>query len=484
MKEQTYISLSDKLFSRIGAIADRNSIRAFVVGGYVRDLLMGRRVKDIDIVVLGNGVEFGEIVAREFGKTNLVTFEKFGTAALHLEDCKLEFVGARKESYQKDSRKPLVEGGTLEDDLSRRDFTVNALAVSINKDSWGLLFDPFNGSSDIEGKTLRTPLDPRTTFDDDPLRIMRAMRFASQLGFTVHPEVLDAAREMRERLSIVSQERITDEFLKLMANPKPSVGLQLMYDTGVMEIVFPEVAALGGVDQREEFHHKDVLLHTFMVVDNVSEASESIWVRMAALLHDIAKPRTKAFKEGTGWTFHGHEEIGARMVKLIFRKMKFPLDHVNVVAKLVRLHLRPMALVDEEVTDSAVRRLLFDAGEQVEDLMVLCRADITSKNPKLVAQVTKNYDRVIEKMIEVEEKDHIRSWQPPVRGDEIMEVCGLKPGPMVGKLKQAITDAILDGLIPNDRDSALEYLLKFKDAILSFDNGPRKSNGEPNGTIG
>jgi len=469
MKPQTRIDIDHDLLKRIGAIADRESIEAYVVGGYVRDLLMGREVKDIDIVVIGRGVEFARTVARELNRTNLVVFEKFGTSALQLENCKLEFVGARKESYHKDSRKPIVEGGSLEDDLARRDFTVNALAAGINASRWGVLVDAFGGVADLDRGILRTPLDPKATFDDDPLRIMRAMRFAAQLGFQVESGVLEAAREMRERLAIVSQERITDEFVKLLSSPKPSIGLTLMESTWVMKIVFPEVAALGGVEQRDEYHHKDVFFHSLQVLDNVCDATDDLWLRMAALLHDIAKPRTKSFKPGIGWTFHGHEEIGARMIKPIFQRMKFPLDQLPRVEKLVRLHLRPMALVDEAVTDSAVRRLLFESGEEVDDLMLLCRADITSKNPKLVTHVRANYDRVVEKMKEVEERDKIRSWQPPLRGDEIMSICSLTPGPMVGRLKQAITDAILDGIISNDHASALAYLLQIKDEILRRD---------------
>lgn len=460
------LNIQEPLLKTIGGIADRSSTLAFVVGGYVRDFLLGKQVKDIDVVVVGQGVEFGKKVAEEMGRSNLVVFENFGTAMLQLEDWKLEFVGARKESYHRYSRKPKVEIGTLDDDLSRRDFTVNAMAASLNAADFGRLLDPFDGRRAMEEKILRTPLNPEATFDDDPLRIMRAFRFACQLEFTIEPSVLEAAKKMAPRLKIVSQERITDEFMKTFSSRKPSVGLRLMDETGVLKVIFPELAHLGGVDQRQDFHHKDVLQHTLRVVDNVAEVSEDVWLRLSALLHDIAKPRTKAFKEGIGWTFHGHEEVGARMIKPIFRKMRLPFDKLAYVEKLVRLHLRPMALVDEGVTDSAVRRLLFEAGQEVDDLMVLCRADITSKNPKLVGQVRKNYDLVVEKMAEVEEKDRIRSWQPPVRGEEIMEICGLEPGPMVGKLKTAITDAILDGRIPNDHEAALSYLLTIKDDIV------------------
>ncbi len=468
------IHIDNPLLQEIGRIADEARIEAFVVGGYVRDLLLGREVKDIDIVLLGNGVAFAEQVSRALQKTNLVTFPKFGTAMLQLEEGKIEFVGARKESYSRNSRKPAVETGTLDDDLLRRDFTVNAIAVSLNEKTRGEIRDPLKGREDLDKKLLRTPLDPSETFDDDPLRIMRAMRFAAQLGFTVDARVLTAAREMRERLSIVSQERISDEILKLMASPTPSVGWGLMNEAGLVEIVFPEVHALSGVEQHKEYHHKDVFLHTLKVVDNISVMTENVWLRMAALLHDIAKPRTKAFKEGTGWTFHGHEEIGARMIKPIFRRMKLPLEHVPYIETLVRLHLRPMALVDQEVTDSAVRRLLFEAGENIDDLMKLCRADITSKNPKLVNQVRKNYDRVVEKMEEVEERDRMRNWQPALRGDEIMRVCGVEEGPLVGDLKQAVIDAILDGHIPNEHDAALKHLMNIKDEILSKSRGNRR----------
>jgi poly(A) polymerase len=460
------LHIQEPLLKTIGEIADRASIPAFVVGGYVRDLLLGKQVKDIDIVVVGQGVDFGRRVAQEMGRSNLVVFENFGTAMLQLDDWKLEFVGARKESYHRYSRKPKVEVGTLDDDLSRRDFTVNAMAVSLNAADFGSLLDPFDGRLAMQEKILRTPLNPEATFDDDPLRIMRAFRFACQLEFSIEPSVLEAAKKMAPRLKIVSQERVSDEFMKILSSRKPSLGLRLMDETGVLKVVFPELAHLGGVDQRQDFHHKDVLQHTFRVVDNVAETSEDVWLRLAALLHDIAKPKTKAFIEGTGWTFHGHEEVGARMVKPIFKKMRLPFDRLSYVEKLVRLHLRPMALVDEGVTDSAVRRLLFEAGEEVDDLMMICRADITSKNPKLVGQVRRNYDLVVEKMAEVEEKDRIRSWQPPIKGEEIMQVCGLEPGPIVGKLKTAITDAILDGRIPNDHDAALAYLLSIKDEIV------------------
>jgi putative nucleotidyltransferase with HDIG domain len=461
------LTIHHPLLRRIGEIADKEKVRAFVVGGYVRDELRGEPGKDIDIVVMGKGIPFASVVAKALGVKNMVTFPKFGTAMLPVDDGKIEFVGARKESYNKQSRKPAVEEGTLEEDLSRRDFTVNAIAASLNAESFAAIVDPFDGQKDLEKKLLRTPLSPRETFDDDPLRIMRAMRFAAQLDYSVEKEVLKAAEEMRDRLVIVSQERIAEEFLKLMASPRPSVGLHLMFETKVLDIVFPEVKQLSGVDQRKDHHHKDVFLHTLKVVDNVSASTQNVWLRMTALLHDIAKPRTKAFKEGTGWTFHGHEEIGARMVKPIFRRMKLPLERVPYIEKLVRLHLRPMALVDQEVTDSAVRRLLFEAGEDIDDLMILCNADITSKNPRLVSQVRNNYDRVVKKMAEVEEKDKMRNWQPALRGEEIMRICGIEEGPVVGRLKQAVVDAILDGKIPNEHDAAVAFLMSIKDEVLS-----------------
>ena len=461
-----FLPLDEEILKRIGSIADRERIEAYVVGGYVRDALLGRVVKDIDIVVLGSGVDFAKLVGKEFGSSGVVVFEKFGTAMLPLSDRKVEFVGARKESYKKDSRKPHVAQGTLEDDLSRRDFTVNAIAASLNSETYGKLLDPFDGQKDLAAKLLRTPLEPKATFDDDPLRIMRAMRFAAQLRFKVDPSILEAASAMADRLKIVSQERISEEFLKILMADVPSIGLELLQKTGVMRIIFPELSELAGVEQRQEYHHKDVFYHTLQVVDNVAQKSNNIWLRMAALLHDIAKPRTKAFKQGQGWTFHGHDDLGSRMVDSIFRRMRFPMEFVPYVEKLVRLHLRPQALVDDGVTDSAIRRLIFEAGDSIDDLMALCRADITTKNLRLIDQVKRNYDLVVAKIAEVEEKDRIRNWQPPLRGDEIMEVCQIPPGPMVGVLKDKITDAILEGICSNDHDSALQYLLSIKDEVM------------------
>ena len=465
-KRAEVIEITHPLLVRIGQLADANKIEAYVVGGYVRDRLLGKEVKDIDIVVVGDGVAFAQTVADDLKRTRLVIYRRFGTAMMPLDDGKIEFVTAREEYYEKDSRKPHVRTASLKSDLSRRDFTVNTLAASINKERWGAVEDPFDGRRDLKTRILRTPLDPEQTFDDDPLRIMRAIRFAAQLRFSVEPKTLEAMCRMKERLSIVSQERITEEFLKILASPKPSIGLSLMYDTGVADIVFPELAAMAGVDQRRDHHHKDVLLHTFQVIDNISEATDKLWLRFIALVHDIAKPRTKAFRPGIGWTFHGHEEIGARMMKGIFRRMRLPMEHLPYVEKLVRLHLRPMVLVEEVVTDSAVRRLAFETGEDIDDLMALCRADITSMNPTKVARYMKNYEIVVQKIKEVEQKDRLRQWQPPVRGEEIMQVCGLAPGPLVGKLKKAIEKAILDGEIANEHDAALRYLLQIKDQML------------------
>ena len=461
-----HISLPSPLLRRIGALADRTGRRVYVVGGYVRDSILGREDQDIDIVVMGDGIAFAREFAEDIGAPTVVPFERFGTAAVPLSGGKVEFVGARRERYTADSRNPNVTAGTMDDDLRRRDFTVNAIAASLNGDSYGMLLDPFGGRADIAARLLRTPLDPEQTFEDDPLRILRAIRFAAQLGFTVSPETLAAVKKMRERLSVVSQERVTDEFLKILRSPLPSVGLRLLFDTGVLHIVFPEIAQMAGVDQRKDHHHKDVFLHTCVVVDNVASVSGNLWLRFAALVHDIAKPKTKAFKEGLGWTFHGHEDIGARMMKKIFQRMKLPLDHLPYVEKLVRLHLRPMALVDTIVTDSAVRRLIFEAGVDTDDLMVLCRADITSKNPALIRRYLGNYDNVVQKIREVEERDRLRNWQPPVKGEEIMAVCRIGPGRAVGTLKKAIEEAILDGKIPNEHDAALAYLLSIKDTVL------------------
>ncbi len=460
------MNITNPMLQFIGDIADESAMETYVVGGYVRDRLLGLDVTDMDIVVVGDGVEFARKVGSRLGIETLVVHERFGTAMLPTRAGKIEFVAARTERYDRESRHPSVEQAGLHDDLLRRDFTVNAMAVCLNRDRRGELHDPLNGRADLSGRVLRTPLAPGKTFDDDPLRMLRAVRFASQLQFRIDDEAFNSIVAMKERLSIVSQERITEEFLKIMRSPRPSIGLRLMYDSGLMTLVFPEVAQMAGVDQRKDHHHKDVFLHTCIVVDNIAETTTDVWLRFAALVHDIAKPRTKAFKEDVGWTFHGHEEMGARMLKSIFRRMKLPMDPLPYVEKLVRLHLRPMALVDDIVTDSAVRRLVFDAGNDIDDLMKLCRADITSKNPRLVQKYLKNYDLVMVKIVEVEEKDRLRNWQPPLKGDEIMEICGIPPGKKVGIIKKAIEEAILDGRIQNNHESALQYLLSIKEQLL------------------
>lgn len=466
--ERKDITLDNPLLARLGEIADAHGQSIHVVGGYVRDLFLGIEDSDIDILVEGDGIAFARLVAKEMQWSQPVVFDRFGTAVVNYRGGKIEFVGARSEEYSPDSRKPHVKSATLKEDLLRRDFTVNAMAVALNGPSFGKLYDPLGGREALAQRILRTPLDPHKTFEDDPLRIMRAIRFSSTLECTIESNVLDAVATMKDRLAIISQERITAEFLKILMSPSPSTGLRLMFDTGVMHVVFPEVAHMAGVDQRKDHHHKDVFLHTCVVVDNISRVTENVWLRFTALVHDIAKPRTKAFKEGTGWTFHGHEELGARMMKGIFRKLKLPLEHLPYVEKLVRLHLRPMALVAEEVTDSAVRRLVFEAGDDIDDLMELCRADITSKNPKLVERYLRNYDVVLEKIREVEEKDRLRHWQPPVKGEEIMAVCGIAPGRQVGILKKAIEEAIIEGIIPNEHDAALGYLLSIKDQKMAL----------------
>jgi tRNA nucleotidyltransferase (CCA-adding enzyme) len=456
--------------------AREQGLKLFIVGGYVRDILLEREQSDIDFLVVdGDVYAFAQKSAEKLKVSNVHVYKNYGTAHFVYGGFDFEFVGARKESYRRESRKPQVETGTFEDDISRRDFTINTLAVSLNPDEIGVVYDLFNGLSDIEKKLIKTPLDPFKTFDDDPLRILRAFRFASQLQFNVAPMLLAAAEQMRERLKIISQERITDELFKILSAPKPSIGLKLLYETKVLEIIFPEVAELAGVEQRKDFHHKDVFWHTLQVVDNIAEKSDNVWLRFAGLMHDIAKPRTKKFIEGIGWTFHGHEEIGARMMKRIFRKLKLPMNKLEYVEKLVRLHLRPIALVDEQVTDSAIRRLIVAAGEDLDDLITLCRADITSKNPEKVKRYLKNYDIVMQKVRDVKEKDKLRAFQSPVRGDEIMRICNIPPSRTVGKIKKAIEEAILEGEIPNTYEAAYEYLLKIKDKILEEE---KKENGK------
>lgn len=463
------------LLNEIGGLADARGMKAFVVGGFVRDILLGRQTTDIDIAVSGDGVAFARLVHDALGSSQVVAFEKFGTARLQLHGIDIEFVGMRREAYSPHSRKPRVSTGTIDDDLARRDFTVNAIAASLAPGDFGRLFDPFDGRGDIARRRLRTPLEPSATFSDDPLRMMRAFRFAAQLGFTMDAGTLSAVESMHDRIAIVSMERVRVEFLKTLAAPVPSRGFAPMEETGLMQHIFPEFHTLAGVDQRSieypdgvrNFHHKDVFYHTLTVLDNLSAVSGNIWLRFSAILHDIAKPKTKQFVEGSGWTFHGHPELGARMVKPIFQRMKLPLEPVPFIKKLVLLHLRPIALINEGVTDAAIRRLLFEAGEDIEELLQLCRSDITSKNPRLVKRYLRNYDSLVERMRTVEERDRLRRWQPPVDGETIMRVCGLKPGIAVGILKTKIEDAVLDGIIPNEHDAALEYLLRIKDEVLA-----------------
>ncbi|MCZ7555630.1 MAG: CCA tRNA nucleotidyltransferase [Bacteroidia bacterium] len=476
MPEITHIELLNPLLQRIGALAASRGERAFVVGGVVRDILLGKEIKDIDISVEGDGIAFAHAVHSALHSSRVVEFARFGTARIAVDNTEIEFVGTRREEYLETSRKPVVSTGSIDDDLRRRDFTVNAMAASLLPDDYGRLIDPFHGREDLALRVLRTPLEPSATFSDDPLRMMRAFRFAAQLDFTIASPALAAIRDMRERIAIVSMERIRDEFLKLLAAPKPSVGLAPMQECGLLSHVFPELSQLAGVDQRsmeypdgvKNFHHKDVFYHTLKVLDNLCGVTEDIWLRFSALLHDIAKPRTKAFVEETGWTFHGHPEIGARMVLPIFRRMKLPLEPVSFVKKMVLLHLRPIALINEEVTDTAIRRLVVDAGEHLGELLDLCRSDITTKNPKLVKKYLRNYDALVLRIREVEERDRLRNWQPPLDGETIMRVCGIRPGILVGVLKTRIEDAVLDGIIPNDSTAALAYLESIKDEVLAM----------------
>ncbi|NIA29815.1 MAG: HD domain-containing protein [Actinobacteria bacterium] len=457
---------SNTLFKTIGHVADENNVKVYVVGGYVRDVLLGKESKDLDFVVVGDGPYFAKKVARRLNATQVTIYKKFGTAMIVCNDQVLEFVGARAESYRGDSRKPTVQSADLMADLSRRDFTINAMAVALNDAHFGEIIDPYDGQMDLQNKIIRTPLKPKKTFFDDPLRIMRAIRFACQLQFELNKTTKAGLKKEAARLKIISQERITDELMKILASQKPSSGFHLMDETGVLEIILPEIAALKGVEEMEGYRHKDVFYHTLKVIDNVAAVSDDLRLRFVALYHDVAKPSTKQFKPGTGWTFHGHDDLGARMMKSIGRRLRISNGLLQYTQKMIRLHLRPIHLAEEGVTDSAIRRLLFFAGEDVDDLMVLCRADITSGNPQRVAKHLANFDHVVERMEEVEAKDQLRQFQPPVRGDEIMQTCGLQPGPMVGKIKKAIEEAILEGDIPNEHDAAFEYMLKIKDDIL------------------
>jgi tRNA nucleotidyltransferase/poly(A) polymerase len=451
--------LSHPLFSQVRRVADRENIHCYLVGGFVRDILLGRPSKDIDFVCVGSGIDFAQKVAEAIGdKAHVAYFKNFGTAQIKWGDLEVEFVGARKESYRRDSRKPIVEDATLEEDLSRRDFTINAMAVVVNDTGFGELIDRYDGLTDLKKKMIRTPLDPVVTFSDDPLRMMRAIRFASQLNFDIEADTFAAIVSQAERISIVSQERITDELNKIVLSPVPSYGFKLLFHSGLLKHFFPELVALHGVEYVGGNAHKDNFFHTLQVLDNVARVSNDLWLRWAAILHDIAKPATKRYDKVHGFTFHGHEDKGGRMVPGIFRRMKLPMqENMEFVQKLVKLHLRPIPLA-KEVTDSAIRRLLFDAGDAIEGLMILCRADITSKNNDKVKRYLKNFDVVEEKMREVEQKDHIRNFQPPVSGEEIMAGYGLSPGKIIGDLKERIKDAILDGEISNNKEEAWALL--------------------------
>tara|TARA_B110000305_G_scaffold19021_1_gene17558 strand:- start:4130 stop:5554 length:1425 start_codon:yes stop_codon:yes gene_type:complete len=452
--------LKHPVFKVASQIVTEQNLEAYVIGGFVRDLILERPSKDIDIVVIGNGLDLAKACADKLRVKKVSVFERFGTAQFVYKDLEVEFVGARKESYRSDSRKPTIENGTLQDDQNRRDFSINALAISLHKDNFGDLIDPFGGMEDIENEIIRTPLEPAKTYSDDPLRMMRAIRFATQLDFKIERKSLEAISENAHRLEIISQERIMDELNKIILSKTPSRGFKLLNSTKLLHQFFPEMIALQGIETRDGKSHKDNFYHTLEVLDNISENTDNLWLRWAAIMHDIAKPPTKRFNDTAGWTFHGHEDLGSRWVPKIFKRMKLPLDHkMKYVQKLVRLHLRPISLVKGHVTDSAVRRLLFEAGDDVDDLMTLCNADITSKNDFKVKKYKKNFDDVKQKLLVVEEKDHIRNFQPPVSGDLIMKTFGLEPCAEIGVLKNKIKEAILEGTIENDKDEAFKFML-------------------------
>lgn len=464
--------IENPILHLVGETADQMGLECYVIGGWVRDLILHRDSDDIDIVVVGSGIALAEEVAKKLGKkAHLAVFKTYGTAQVKakgrkvngewLEETELEFVGARRESYTHDSRNPIVEDGTLQEDQNRRDFTINAMAICLNKDRYGELLDPFDGIVDLERCIIRTPLDPDITFSDDPLRMMRAIRFATQLGFFLDGETFDAIARNKERIGIITRERIAEELHKIMMSRRPSEGWLLLDKTGLLPLIFPELAALKGIEVKEGRGHKDVFLHTLKVLDNLSDSSDKLWLRWAALLHDIGKPKSKAWDPQAGWTFRNHNYIGAKMVPKIFAKMKMPLNEkMEYVKKMVDLHMRPINLIEDTVTDSAVRRLLFEAGDDIDDLMLLCDADITSRNEEKKARFHRNYQLVREKMVELEERDRIRNFQPPVDGMEIMELFHLEPCSLVGELKAAIKEAILDGVIPNDHDAAKAFVLE------------------------
>lgn len=449
-------------FHLVGDAADSIDREVYVVGGYVRDIFLNRTSSDIDFVTVGSGIELAKLVAEKAGRPGKVSiYENYGTAQVKLKHLELEFVGARKESYHRESRNPIVEDGTLHDDQCRRDFTINAMAISLNKATYGNLLDPFNGLLDLHNKIIRTPLDPDITFSDDPLRMMRAIRFATQLDFTIYPETFEAIKRNASRIEIISKERINEELHKIMLSRRPSVGWHLLDQSGLLQLIFPKLAALKGVDAVDGRGHKDNFEHTLQVVDNIAEVSDNLWLRWAALLHDIAKPRTKRYDPKMGWTFHNHNFIGEKMIPGIFRDMKLPLNEkMKYVAKLVGLHMRPQQIGEEGVTDSAVRRMLFEAGDDIDHLMLLAEADITSKNPAKVRRILENFGHVRKRLAEVEEADRIRNFQPPVTGFEIMQTFGIEPSNVIGQIKDRIKDAILDGVIPNDHEAAYNLMLQ------------------------
>ena len=463
-------ALSNPIFTVISDAAKELNIDCYVIGGFVRDYLLKRgTAKDIDIVAIGSGIDLAKKVASKLkGKPEVSVFKNFGTAMIKYNDVELEFVGARKESYHEDSRKPVVEDGTLEDDQKRRDFTINALAISLNETNYGALLDPFNGIQDLEDKILRTPLAPGITYSDDPLRMMRAIRFATQLNFKIEDASLQAITENKDRIKIISKERIVDELHKILASSKPSLGFSLLHKTELLEYILPELTALQGIEEIEGQRHKDNFWHTLEVVDNISENTDNVWLRWAALLHDIGKAPTKRFDKKIGWTFHAHEFIGSKMVAKLFKRLRMPLnDKMKFVQKMVLLSSRPIILSEDFATDSAVRRLIFDAGEHIEDLMTLCEADITTKNPKKQKRYKNNFKLVRQKIVEVEERDHVRNFQPPISGEEIMETFNIKPSKEIGILKEAIKEAILEGEIPNEYEAAYTYMIaKAKDMKL------------------
>ena len=454
--------IENPILHLVGETADQLGLECYVIGGWVRDLFLHRPSDDIDIVVVGSGITLAEVVAKRLGKgAHLAVFKTYGTAQVKRGELELEFVGARRESYTRDSRNPIVEDGTLAEDQNRRDFTINAMAICLNQSRYGELLDPFDGIGDLERCIIRTPLNPDITFSDDPLRMMRAIRFATQLGFNLEGKTFDAIVRNKQRMDIITRERIADELNKIMMSRRPSEGWILLDKTGLLPLIFPELAALKGVEVKDGRGHKDVFYHTLQVLDNVALSSNNVWLRWAALLHDIGKPKSKAWDPQAGWTFRNHNYLGAKMVPRIFGKMKLPLNEkMEYVKKMVDLHMRPINLIEDTVTDSAVRRLLFEAGDDIEDLMLLCDADITSRNEEKKARFHRNYQLVRQKMIELEERDRIRNFQPPVKGDEIMEILHLEPCSTVGELKAAIKDAILDGIIPNEYEPAKAYLLQ------------------------